>query len=432
MALGCRERAAALLRFDAAMSPPPPVKVEEPRQVHFTFTAPDAVTFSWNGGDGTLRYWARDVAPRTIAAHEPVPAPVSSPGPWWEAVADGLTPGKEYLYEVGNPYRPTTQTFRAPLARGASGGTFIAVGEMGASGDGSAAAVANRLIRIADPSFVLGLGGLTLAAEQSAAWVDRHFDEVMLWSRRAAYMPIWGTSEWSRGGADDLRNYEGRFALPHAAAAAGAPAGSHGEDWYWFDQGRIRIIAYPEPYAAGTWAAWAARAEPIFAAAEADPAIRFIITAGHRPAYASASGGGSLELRAILDRFGNRFSKYVLSLAGQSRAYERSTPQAHVVHVNAGISGAPLVGAATSCGWPDCTVPAFTAFRARHHGFVKVSVRDTDLRIEAVCAGQSPGEDDVRCGDGEIMDSVLVGNGQLGLPSSPASRRRMVSAASSK
>ena len=36
-------------------------------------------------------------------ARRPIPAPISSPGPWQEAVVDGLLPGTEYRYEVGHP-----------------------------------------------------------------------------------------------------------------------------------------------------------------------------------------------------------------------------------------------------------------------------------------------------------------------------------------
>ena len=71
---GCRERAEALLRFDAAMPGPPPPKAEEPHQIHFTYSAPDAVTFGWSGSDGALRYWSGDVPPRTIEAHLKMPA----------------------------------------------------------------------------------------------------------------------------------------------------------------------------------------------------------------------------------------------------------------------------------------------------------------------------------------------------------------------
>jgi hypothetical protein len=259
-----------------------------------------------------------------------------------------------------------------------------------------------------DPTMVLGLGDLTYGDETSQADVDRHFDDVMVWSRRAAYMPVWGNHEWD-GKGDDLRNYKGRFALPNAAASPGAPAaGCCGEDWYWFDQGAVRFIVYPEPYTKETWADWARQAAPLFAAAQADRAIRFIVTAGHRPAYSSGHHGGSQQLRAILDDFGKRFGKYVLNVSGHSHGYERTKPQARVVHVSAGIGGAALEHAPTDCGWTECKTPAFAAFRAIHHGFVKLTFRADAIALEMICAGATPKEDNVRCADGEILDEATI------------------------
>ena len=113
--------------------PVAPIPTEEPRQIHFTFTAPDAVTFDWRGSDAALRVWAKNVAPRTIDAHRPEPAPFSSPGPWQEATVNGLVPGTDYQYEVGHPVRPMTLTFRTPAAPGSTGFKFVAVGDIGAS-----------------------------------------------------------------------------------------------------------------------------------------------------------------------------------------------------------------------------------------------------------------------------------------------------------
>jgi hypothetical protein len=420
-AVGCKGRTVDLLTPpDAGMTPPPPVQTEEPRQVHFTFTAPDAVTFDWRGSDPSLRVWAKDVAPRTIEARPPDPVPFSSPGPWQEAVVSGLRPGMTYQYEVGHPSRPTTLSFRAPPAPGSTGFKFVAVGDIGASTSWPAAAVVHRAIALSDPAFVVGLGDMTYANEKTQADADRHFDDVMVWSRRAAYMPVWGNHEWVDKN-DDLRNYKGRFALPHAAASPGAPAaGCCGEDWYWFDHGAVRFIVYPEPYSAETWPDWARKAEPLFAQAQADAAIRFIVTAGHRPAYSSGHYGGEPKLRAILDDFGKRFSKYVLNLNGHGHNYERTTPQSHVVHVTAGMGGKSMEHAATACLWPDCKQPPWVAFRAIHHGFVKLAVREDGLALEAICAGASPADDNIRCIDGDIFDSTLIA--PIRVPAGPAPR----------
>jgi hypothetical protein len=408
---GCRGRAAEFLssRFDAAMPAPPPPPIEEPHEVHFTFTAPDAVTFDWRGGGTTLRYWAKDLPPRTVTAHPPTPTPTSMPGPFQEAVADQLLPGMEYEYEVGHPMKPTPRAFRAPPAPGADGFVFAAVGDIGDAGGQPAATGVHRDISLAEPLFVLALGDLSYADLRNQAAVDRHFDDVMVWSQRAAYMPAWGNHEWDDPQRDDLRNYKGRFSLPHAAASPGAPAtGCCGEDWWWLDVGEVRFIIYPEPYTHETWVDWAARAEPLFAGAEADPRLKFVVTAGHRPAYSSGHHGGDPQLRAILDGFGKRFKKYVLNLNGHSHVYERTKPQAHVVHITVGTGGGALEHAATPCLWDVCKVPAFTAFRAIHHGFLKISVQPTQLAIEALCGPASPGNEDIHCGDNEVFDGIVI------------------------
>ena len=420
---GCHGRASAFLpAFDGGFSPAPPVSTETPREVHFTYTGPRAVTFDWLGTAAKLRFWTRDSPPHTVTAHGPTPQPTSLPGPFQEAVLDGLQPGAEYFYEIANEVRPVPVSFRAPPA-GPAPFVFAAVGDMGATQGQPDAIVVNEDLRIADPSFVLMLGDLSYADMASQPTVDRHFDEVMVWSRRAAYMPVWGNHEWEDAPRDDLRNYKGRFALPHAAASPGAPAaGCCGKDWYWFDFGGVRFIIYPEPYAATTWPDWARHVEPVFQQAQADPSIHFIVTAGHRPAYSSGHHGGEPQLRAILDRFGQRFGKYVLNLNDHSHVYERTKPQAHVVHITAGIGGGQLEHGPTACLWDNCTPPPFTAYRAIHHGFIRVSASPDELHVEAVCGPGSPPNDDVHCVDGEILDDVTIPRG--GLSSSAEPRRR--------
>ena len=43
------------------------------------------------------------------------------------------------------------------------------------------------------------------------------------------------------------------------------------------------------------------------------------------------------------------------------------------------------------------------------HGIVKVVALENQLRVEAICGPASPGNDTVRCSDGEIFDSVKIG-----------------------
>ena len=87
-ALGCRGRAGRLSKADASAVAAGPA--EEETEVHFTFTGPTAVTFSWRGSGRSVRLWSRSSPPRAIQAHAPVPEPFSGPGPWKEATVTGL------------------------------------------------------------------------------------------------------------------------------------------------------------------------------------------------------------------------------------------------------------------------------------------------------------------------------------------------------
>ena len=170
----------------------------------------------------------------------------------------------------------------------------------------------------------------------------------------------------------------------------------------------MRFIVYPEPYNDDTWPDWARAVAKLFVAAEANPDVTFVVTAGHRPAYSSGHHGGEAQLRAILDGFGKRFPKYVLNIAGHSHAYERTTPQSHVVHVTAGIGGGPLEHAPTDCLWTECKQPPFIAYRAIHHGYVRLTVHSSTIAIEAVCGAPSPGDDTVRCAAGQAIDQATI------------------------
>ena len=74
--------------------------------------------------------------------------------------------------------------------------------------------------------------------------------------------------------------------------------------------------------------------------------------------------------------------------------------------------GGALEHATSDCHWRDCKPPAFSAFRAIHHGFVKLTVRADGIALEAICAGASPKEDSMHCADGESMDDALIAPGR--------------------
>jgi PKD repeat protein len=230
--------------------------------------------------------------------------------------------------------------------------------------------------------------------------VDQHFNDVMAWSEAAPYMPAWGNHEWEANN-DDLRNYKGRFAIPNPAASPGAPSlGCCGEDWGWFDAGGVRFIAYPEPYSEVTWTDWKSKADPIMAAAQSNPGIRYVVTFGHRPAYSSGAHPGSATLAGILNGLGDKYSKYVLNLNGHSHDYERFQPIHGVTHVTTGGGGAPLETPWTS------TDPR-TAFRAMHLEHLRIDVTPTAMTLQSIC-GPATSKDDTTCILGSVLDQVVI------------------------
>ncbi|MGH7361441.1 MAG: PKD domain-containing protein, partial [Candidatus Methylomirabilales bacterium] len=264
------------------------------------------------------------------------------------------------------------------------------------------------------PAFVLAVGDLTYGNAHGQATVDQHFNDVMVWARDAAYMPAWGNHEWDDPLNDDLRNYKGRFDFPNPQTSpptadntcAGKPEPCAGEDWYWFDYGNVRFIAYPEPWA-GAWAAWNTQVQALMAAAQADPAIAFIVTFGHRPAYSSGHHPGSATLQGILDALGASYSKYVLNLNGHSHNYERTVPQSGVVHITAGTGGASLEQDG-ACLWLICTQPAWSAFRAMRLGPVQLRFTATTIEGAFICGPPGGGTNDVTCTQGDVVDRFTI------------------------
>jgi hypothetical protein len=363
-------------------------------EVHYTLTGSSSVTFDWRGGASTIRYGLTAKYGRRVATRAPTPEPFSSSGPFREARLVGLKPGTTYHYSIGGSGDHVFRTTPVGPFR------FDVEADVGDSGSEHAVAVTQAQIAADKPAFVLVPGDLTYGNVDGQAAVDRHFDDVMAWSRTAAYMPAWGNHEWDEP-TDDLRNYKGRFRLPHAQAAAGAPsAGCCGDDWGWFDAGGVRFIAYPEPYSSATWPDWAQKVDRLMAAAQADKRINFIVTYGHRPAYSTGYHHGDATLARILDGFGDRYTKYVLNLNGHSHNYERFKPIHHVTHITAGGGGAELEG-------PWSSVDPRTAYRVRHLEHLRVDVTATAIRVSAVC-GPATAQDDGSCRPGDVIDSYSV------------------------
>ena len=362
-------------------------------EIHFTFTSRTSVTFNWRGTAKSIRVRVRGNRWKTFPAHTATPRPYSSSGPFEEARIGRLAPGRVYRYQIGGSAQSSFRTVPIGSFR------FDVEADIGDAGTYPNVGTTQSQIAADKPALVLAPGDLTYANDHGQAAVDRHFNDVMVWSRNVAYMPAWGNHEWDES-TDDLRNYKGRFAIPHPHASPGAPtAGCCGADWGWFDAGPVRFISYPEPYTDASWAQWKIDASKVMASAQANRKIRFIITFGHRPAYSTGHHPGESQLAAILNGFGDRYPKYVLNLNGHSHNYERFLPIHHVVHVTTAGGGASLEGLSGS--------DPRSAFRALHLIHVRISVTPRTLKLQAVC-GPVTSHDQFHCTQGQIVDAYTI------------------------
>ncbi len=389
-----------------------PVAHAAPDEIHWTHLSPTAVTFSWRGSADSLRYGLTNGYGTTVFASTPSPLPFSSPGPFREAKLTSLTPATSYRYAIGDG---PDHTFTTAPIRGTSGFTIHAVGDIGSTQYAPGVGPLQSVIAADHPAFVVALGDLTYGNVQGQASVDQHFNDVMTWSQEAAYMPAWGNHEWEAG--DDLRNYKGRFDLPNPQTSPGSPAVSCcGEDWYWFDYGDTRFIAYPETWT-GARAAWNTQAQSIMAQAQADAAISYIVTFGHKPAYSAGPDAGNAQLAGFLDALGSAYSKYVLDLSGHVHNYQRSHPLSGVVHVVSGTGGRTLDASTGN--------PSWLAFRATHHGSTRLRFAADGIRGWLMC-GPSSVLENVSCAPGTVIDSFFIANPNLPPPPGAASLERRV------
>jgi hypothetical protein len=116
-------------------------------------------------------------------------------------------------------------------------------------------------------------------------------------------------------------------------------------------------------------------------------------------------------LRACLDELGATHPKYVLNLTGHSHHYERTFPRNGVVHIVAGHGGSNLqTDRSGNCVWRGgCPPPTWSAYRAIHHGYLRLHFGATEIRGKAICGPLSGDEnEDITCSLGSTMDDFII------------------------
>ena len=264
-----------------------------------------------------------------------------------------------------------------------------------------------------NPAFVLDVGDLTYGEPYGQAAVDQHFNDVMAWSRRAAYMPAWGNHEWENPAGDDLRNYKGRFKLPNPQTSRRAPrrvaAVRTGAGSTPAACGSSRIQSHTRARRGRTGRRRPARSwpprRPTRASVTSSPTATDRPT---RPACTRRDHAG----RASSTDSGTRYSKYVLNLNGHSHDYERFQPIHGVTHITAGGGGLTLER-------PWTGTDSRTAFRAMHLGHLRVDVSSTGCASSRSAARRSPSTRST-CVQGSVIDSSTIGTGPPPPPAPPS------------
>ncbi|MEQ1833325.1 MAG: metallophosphoesterase family protein, partial [Candidatus Eisenbacteria bacterium] len=391
-------------------------------QIHWSFTGPTSVTVVWRGLASLVTYGTeRDNLPFAVFATPSTPLPDGA-GPFREARIIGLESGTHYYYRVG---AGDVHEFETPLPRGSSGFWFAQEADVGSSRTYPQVLTTQQQIAADEaavpgddrPEFVLLNGDLTYGDQGNVADVDQHFNDVMVWSEDAAYLPAWGNHDWDPAGSlkgDQVNNYKGRVQFPNPRRSPGTGTACvandtvPGEDWYWFDYGNVRFIALPPASEgacgyAGARVAWRAAADSLMDQVDGDPLIRFVVTYGHFPPYSSgADHSGDAAIASDLGTLRSQHPKYVLHLSAHSHHYERFDPAqtGGLLHVLSGGGGSVLGGLASA------PLPA-TVVRYGHTHHLKIRVSADRIEGYAVCGPERP-EESSSCVPGALIDQWAI------------------------
>ena len=150
----------------------------------------------------------------------------------------------------------------------------------------------------------------------------------MVWSRRGGVHAGLGQPRVGRPAATTCATTRAASPCPTPQPSPGAPdaRAAAARTGTGSTTARVRFIVYPEPYATADLARLGGerrrrcsrRPRPI-------RTLRFIVTAGHRPAYSSGTPRRRAAARARSSTASaSGFAKYVLNLAGHTHAYERT------------------------------------------------------------------------------------------------------------
>lgn len=385
-------------------------------QIHYSVISGTSVTFDWVGTANAIAFGTKPGKERHLVQAEPakylpVAKPwVSDPGPYWEAKITGLKQNTLYYYQIGESGE--INHFKTPPLPGKGDFRVIITTDMHETSRESE--IMFPQIAQMKPDVVLTTGDITGAGPDGQKNVGERFHDAMVWSKNAAWMPVWGNHDWEYDTIDDLRTYKGRFDIPNPGAITDSPEISCcGEDWGWFDYGNTMFISLPEPWASSVMQEWETQAIKVFSAAQNNRNIKFIVTFGHRSAYTSTylRSPGEMGLRAMLNSLHATYPKYKLDLSGHNHQYERyRLPDGMTYIVNMST------GSYYHEGWQTTEKPEYCEYRAIHYGILVLDFSDTQIygHFECSVGSSNPGpdykplEENVCSKPGQVIDSFII------------------------
>ena len=207
-------------------------------------------------------------------------------------------------------------------------------------------------------------------------------------ARSRPFFPIVGDSD-VRGS-----EYFDAFALPLGGGIAQ-------EQWWSFDYGNIHFVGLDSTLTHPNDAATMREQVNWLAQDLATAAGKFVVVFAHHPLYSSAYPNGvSTVLRDALEPL-FRAHNVRLILSGGTNWYEHIYIDG-IHHVTTGGGGGPLTGA------PETSVPGTVFRRVGLLHYVRVTVADDALRVEAIPVASVSGESILLVPSGRSIDSFVL------------------------
>ncbi|MBL8031288.1 MAG: metallophosphoesterase family protein [Candidatus Doudnabacteria bacterium] len=402
----------ACLQTEVPLETAPAPTVDE---VKYSFgNTSDEVVIDWRGSESAVYYGTTTDYGQQASASQSAITPVDIGGVFHEVRLNGLAVGTTYHYKIG--VNGEDRTFRTAPA---SGDSFkvVSIGDTIAATCRTYQAAMNQLVTNQQPNFIIHGGDISIANECGNQAVHEYFQDLEALAGSAAFMPVWGNHEYGQPTAnspagtvrDSLANYKGRVAIPNAKTVpndtatkvshpgCGENSGSttntcQGEDWGWFRSGDVLFISFPEPWY-NAINDWQSKVTPLMTSAQNDPAIKFIVTYGHRPVYSSTSWTAPEGYEAAFSSLANQFGpanggKYVLNIAQHRHNMEvfKDGMPGGVMHVVNGGGGQGLINFQS--------IVAGSVFRAKHLGFSTLEYDGVNrsLTYKMICGPSTTGE----------------------------------------